>query len=34
MSYSKVITLEQFIVDQQSLYTDAQGSFSKIFRSL
>lgn len=34
MSYSKVITLEQFIVDQQSLYKDAQGSLSKIFRSL
>ena len=34
MSYSKVITLEQFIVDRQSLYKDAQGSLSKIFRSL
>jgi len=34
MPYSKVITLEQFIVDQQSLYKDAQGSLSKIFRSL
>lgn len=34
MPYSKVITLEQFIVDQQALYKDAQGSLSKIFRSL
>jgi len=34
MSYSKVITLEQYIVDQQALYKDAQGSLSKIFRSL
>lgn len=34
MPYSKLITLEQFIVDQQSLYKDAQGSLSKIFRSL
>lgn len=34
MPYSKVITLEQYIVDQQSLYKDAQGSLSKIFRAL
>lgn len=34
MPYSGLITLEQFIVDQQSLYKDAGGSLSKIFRSL
>lgn len=34
MPYSKVITLEQYIVDQQSMYKDAQGSLSKIFRAL
>ncbi len=34
MPYNGLITLEQFIVDQQSLYKDAGGSLSKIFRSL
>ncbi len=34
MSYSQIITLEQFIVDQQSLYKDADGSLSRIFRSI
>jgi len=34
MSHSGLITLEQFIVDQQSLYKDAGGSLSRIFRSL
>jgi fructose-1,6-bisphosphatase I len=34
MPYSQIITLEQFIVDQQSLYKDAGGSLSRIFRSL
>ena len=34
MPHSGLITLEQFIVDQQSLYKDAGGSLSRIFRSL
>ena len=34
MTHSGLITLEQFIVDQQSLYKDAGGSLSRIFRSL
>ncbi len=29
-----VTTLEQYLVDQQSLYKDAKGSLSRIFRSL
>jgi fructose-1,6-bisphosphatase I len=29
-----LITLEQFLVDQQSLYKEAKGSLSRIFRSL
>jgi fructose-1,6-bisphosphatase I len=34
MKHSGIVTLEQFIVDQQSLYKDAKGSLSKIFRAL
>jgi fructose-1,6-bisphosphatase I len=34
MKHSGITTLEQFIVDQQSLYKDAKGSLSKIFRAL
>ena len=34
MPHSGLTTLEQFIVDQQSLYKDAGGSLSRIFRSL
>lgn len=34
MPYSGITTLEQFLVDQQSLYKDAKGSLSRIFRSL
>jgi fructose-1,6-bisphosphatase I len=35
MPYSnEIITLEQFIVDQQALYKDAGGSLSRIFRSI
>lgn len=34
MPHSGLITLEQFIVDQQSLYKESRGSLSRIFRSL
>lgn len=34
MPHSRLTTLEQFIVDQQSLYKDAGGSLSRVFRSL
>lgn len=34
MPYKGLITIEQFLVDQQSLYKDAKGSLSRIFRSL
>jgi fructose-1,6-bisphosphatase I len=35
MPYSnEIVTLEQFIVDQQALYKDAGGSLSRIFRSI
>ncbi len=34
MPFAEIITLEQFIVDQQSLYKDADGSLSRIFRSI
>ena len=34
MPHSGLITLEQFIVDQQSLYKESRGSLSRISRSL
>lgn len=34
MKQQGIITLEQFIVDQQALYKDATGAFSRIFRAI
>ncbi len=34
MPYKGLITLEQFIVDQQSLHSEAKGALSRIFRSI
>ena len=34
MNNNGLITLEQFIVDQESQYPDAKGSLSKIFRAI
>lgn len=34
MAYKGLVTLEQFIADQQALHKDARGAFSKIFRAL
>lgn len=34
MAVKGLVTLEQFIVDQQALYKNATGAFSKMFRAL
>lgn len=34
MPQSEITTLEQFIVDQQALHANADGSFSRIFRAI
>jgi len=34
MEKNGLITLEQFIVDQEELHSDAKGSLSKIFRAI
>jgi fructose-1,6-bisphosphatase I len=34
MSMNRLVTLEQFIVDQQSIHKEATGAFSRIFRAL